>query len=194
MAVPRYRLQEIASKASARSTDPTRNRCFISYHVADSDEVAEFVDAFGDAFIPRVIGVTEDDDFIGSDVTDYIMNRIRDKYLADSTVTVVMVGKCTWARRFVDWEVYSSLRRDRLNRLSGLIAITLPSVSRAGKQLPPRVDDNVDGDKLYGRWWKYPETKAQLRRYIDTAFAARTSRDHLIDNSRARKKNNSLCS
>ncbi|WP_372493341.1 TIR domain-containing protein [Janibacter melonis] len=39
------------------------------------------------------------------------MDRIRTKYLGDSSVTIVLVGSCTWARRYVDWEVYSSLRR-----------------------------------------------------------------------------------
>lgn len=65
---------------------------------------------------------------------------IRDKYLADSTVTIVLVGHCTWARRYVDWEVYSSLRRDRNNRLNGLLAITLPLTAEYwGKRLPDRV-------------------------------------------------------
>lgn len=194
MPISRGRLQEIATKAAARSSDPTRHKCFVSYHVDDADEVATFIDDFGDAFIPRVIGVSAEDDFIDSDDTDYIMDRIREKYLTDSTVTIVMVGRCTWARRFVDWEVYSSLRKDRVNRRNGLMAITLPSVANyADRQLPPRVDDNVDDDKLYARWWKYPTSKSRLRGYIDGAFEARTARAHLIDNSRARKKYNSSC-
>ena len=51
------------------------------------------------------------------------MDRIRDYYLTDSSVTIVLVGACTWARKYIDWEVYSTLRRDKNNRLSGLMAI-----------------------------------------------------------------------
>jgi hypothetical protein len=124
------------------------------------------------------------------------MDQIREKYLTDSTVTIVLIGQCTWARRYVDWEVYSTLRRDSKNRLSGLMAVTLPSVANSSRQLPARVDDNLtgaDGDEGYARWWKYPSSPSQLRGYIDDASDARTSRPHLIDNSRDRKLRNSTC-
>jgi hypothetical protein len=38
------------------------------------------------------------------------LRRIRQLYLLDSTVTIVLIGKCTWARKFVDWETQASLR------------------------------------------------------------------------------------
>ena len=53
--MPRYSRRDIAILASAveaRSSDPTRHKCFISYHVDDADEVAEFLDDFGTEFIP----------------------------------------------------------------------------------------------------------------------------------------------
>ena len=122
------------------------------------------------------------------------MDQIRERYLTDSTVTIVLVGKCTWARRYVDWETYSTLRNDKNNRRSGLMAITLPSAADYdGKKLPPRVDDNVDGDKLYARWWKYPSSATSLRDLIETAFTDRTAKANLIVNSRARKLYNSSC-
>jgi hypothetical protein len=51
------RLIKAAFAAEQRSTDPTRHKCFLSYHANDANEVAAFVEAFGEAFIPRVIGV-----------------------------------------------------------------------------------------------------------------------------------------
>ena len=89
------RLSRVAEAAARKSTDPTRRKCFISYHAADADEVEKFLERFGHVFIARVIGVTDEDDFIDSANNDYVFGRIRDKYLADSTVTVVLVGKCT---------------------------------------------------------------------------------------------------
>jgi hypothetical protein len=59
-------------------------------------------------FIPKCVGVSDDYPWINSDDDDYVMDKIRDDFLADSTVTLVMVGKCTWSRKSVDWEVYSS--------------------------------------------------------------------------------------
>ena len=187
------RLQARADQVLARAAfDPTRHKCFVSYNANDGDEVGGFLDSFGSVFIPRVVGLSEADDFIDSDNTDYVMDKIREKYLTDSTVTIVLVGKCTWARKFVDWEVYSSLRNDANNKRSGLMAITLPSVANdTGRRLPARVDDNVDGDKLYARWWKYPTAKGQLRGYIQTAFDARSKMTP--DNSRTRRTFNSQC-
>jgi hypothetical protein len=186
----RERLLRATERAIRKSDDPTRHKCFVSYNADDADEVAEFIETFGEVFIPRVIGVTEEDDFIDSENIDYVMNRIREKYLQDSTVTIVMIGKCTWARRFVDWELYSSLRSPR----NGLMAVTLPSVADDdSRQLPARLDDNVDGDKGYARWWKYPTGTSQLRGYIDGAFDARTSRADLADNSRSRRQRNAIC-
>ena len=171
-----------------------RHKCFISYHQDDEDEVADFIEEFEDVFIPKELGVSDDDDFIDSDDTGYVMRRIREIYLTDSTVTIVMVGKCTWARKYVDWEVASTLRDDPNNKRSGLMAITLPSMSNSTRKLPARVDDNVlgaDSDEGYARWWKYPKTEAGLRDMIQTAFDNRDSR--VPDNSRNLRQRNSSC-
>lgn len=171
-----------------------RHKVFVSFHQANESEVEGFIDTYQDAFIPRVLGVSDEDDFIDSDNTDYIMDQIREKYLTDSTVTLVLVGKCTWARRYIDWEAYSSLRNDKNNKRSGLLAITLPSTADySGKKLPPRVDDNVDGKDGYARWWKYPSSVNGLQDMIEEAFQARASKAGLINNTRARKINNSSC-
>lgn len=196
--VAQARLISISRQLEYKADSPIRHKCFLSYHAVDAEEVLSFVESFGDYFIPRAIGVSEDDPVIESEDNDYILDRIRSKYLADSTVTIVMVGKCTWARKFVDWEVYSSLRKDRVNRLNGLMAIQLPSGKRARGALPARVDDNVtreDGaDVGYARYYVYPDSGSSLKSWIQDAFDARRTRDKLIENGRARKKNNSYCS
>ncbi|MGW4372000.1 TIR domain-containing protein [Nocardia takedensis] len=191
-------LLAVAQHAAARKADPSRHKCFISYHAEDTDEVATFLDSFGSEFIAKTIGVTDEDDFIDSDDTEYIMRRIRQDYLGDSTVTIVLVGKCTWARRYVDWEVYSSLRASKHSSVNGLLAIELPSVAVEGTSLPPRVGDNIErdvngNDLGYARYVRYPTSAASIRTTIDDAFAARTSRSYLVDNTRPRKQRSSSC-
>ena len=196
-AAARAKLFSAADAAARKSEDPARHKCFICYHVDDIDEVTAFVDTYGHVFIPRVLGVTAEDDFVDSDDTDYIMDQISERYLRDSTVTLVMVGRCTWARRFVDWETYSSLRATSRRSRNGLVAITLPSVATLDSRKPPqRVRDNLAGSTGtagYARWRTYPESAEQLRGYIDTAFGYRTSRANLVDNSRARRLRNATC-
>jgi len=181
-------------KSLTEAQQAVRHKCFVSFHHEDEDEVKSFIESFEECFIPRVLGVSDEDDFIDSDDTDYVMDQIREKYLTDSTVTIVLVGKCTWARRYVDWEVYSTLRNDKLNRRSGLLAITLKSAAAySGKKLPARVDDNVTEKEGYARWYKYPPSTASLQTLIDEAFQARTTKTNLIVNTRDRKINNSPC-
>ncbi|MGS2811515.1 TIR domain-containing protein [Nocardia sp. MW-W600-9] len=192
------RLLEIAARAEMRKDDPTRHKCFISYHAEDSDEVATFLDTFGSEFTANTIGVTDEDDFIDSQDTDYIMSRIRQNYLGNSTVTIVLIGKCTWARRYVDWEVYSSLRESKHSKVNGVLAIQLPSAAVNGGKLPGRVSDNVKRDATgtdvgYARYMVYPTSTDSIRSWISDAFDARVTRKHLIDNTRPRKQRSSTC-
>lgn len=144
----------------------TRRKCFISYHHADEREVQDFIQTFDhdqDMLISRGIGASMTGDIISSNSNEYIMRRVREDYLRDSTVTIVMVGRNTWGRKFVDWEVAASLRNTASYNRNGLMAITLPSLSgAAGRQLPARVNDNVKGEDGYARWWTYPTSAAGL--------------------------------
>jgi hypothetical protein len=191
------RIEGIAFRAALRSDDTTRHKCFVSYHHEDQAEVETFIQSYGEVFIAKALGVSDEDDFINSDDTDYVMRRIREEYLTDSTVTIVLVGKCTWARRYVDWEIMSSLRNDSKNRRSGLLGITLPSAAQyAGKKPPERLSANLsgaNGDEGYARWKKYPTAKSSLRSWIDDAFSARDDRGHLVRNAGPRFKSNRTC-
>ena len=60
---------------------------------------------------------------------EYIRELIRDKYLRDSTVTIVLVGTETRRRKHVDWEIYSSMYDGTINKKSGIFAIELPTAS-----------------------------------------------------------------
>lgn len=103
-----------------------RHKCFISYHHDDQDEVEEFIETFDHeriVFIARALGAGMEQDIIDSDDTDYVMRRIRELYLKDSTVTLVLMGKCTWARRYVDWEIQASLRSGETVTPNGLLGI-----------------------------------------------------------------------
>ena len=46
---------------------------------------------------------------------DGISRRIRDDFLKDSTVTVVLVGKGTWTRKYVDCEIAATVRDTEAN-------------------------------------------------------------------------------
>ncbi len=65
-------------------------------------------------------------DDIPDDWTDEQIRRaIRDQYLRDSTVTIVLVGSKTRCRKHVDREIHSSIYDGPGNKKSGLIVVNL---------------------------------------------------------------------
>jgi hypothetical protein len=162
------------------------HKCFISYHAADKNAVDEFCEKFSGSFIRR--GVKMEEDIIDSSNTDYVMRRIRELYLQDSTVTIVLIGKCTWARRFVDWEVQASLRQPEDGYPNGLVAIQL---WESYTSLPERVNLNVESG--YSIFYKYPKTSTSLANMIDEAWEARFNKTNLIKNPRDRYMYNRQC-
>ena len=174
------------------------HKVFISYHHDDQDEVENFIETFDyerDVFIGRALGAGMQQDIIDSSDTDYVMRRIRELYLKDSTVTIVVIGECTWSRRYVDWEIQASLRRGATVIPNGLLGIVLPSVGRT--PVPPeRLKMNLKGTNNgegYARWIWYPQRKDTVANWIEDAFQARSSRVHLVVNPRDRFGYNRKC-
>jgi len=162
------------------------HKCFLSYNSADKAAVDKFCETFSGSFIRR--GLKMEDDIIDSNNTDYVMQRIRQLYLQDSTVTIVLIGKCTWARRFVDWEVQASLRNPADGYPNGVVAIQL---WESYKTLPNRVQLNVDSG--YSKFYKYPSSSKGLENIIDEAWNARFDSQNLIVNPRDRFSYNRTC-
>jgi hypothetical protein len=119
-------------------------------------------------------------DAIGSDLmTETIRQKIRDEYLRDATVTVVLVGKDTWRRKHVDWEIGSSLRDTALNPRAGLVGLLLPTYLRSTNggynpyTIPPRLWDNIQCK--YAKIYEWTENPENLQSMIHEAFITRTS-------------------
>jgi hypothetical protein len=164
-------------------SQPPRRKCFISYYGGDKPHVDRFITDFGQAFIPKVIGVTNGDDFINSTDSDYVMAKIREKYLGDSTVTICLIGSCTHSRRYVDWELKTSLRQGLTSPPNGLLGILLPYQGTAG-HLPSRfrANWNTDDRGAYAILKPYPTTRQALIGWIEGAFSRRSTRANLIAN------------
>ena len=129
------------------------------------------------------------EDLINSDNDDYVMSRIRQDYLSDSTVTLVFIGKNTWTRKFVDWELAASLHQGPVvGKPNGVLAILSPKLDEA--VLPDRFVDNWEPG--YAKFYPYPTNKTQLTKWIGGAFDARDDEDQCrsIKNGRRKLKRN----
>lgn len=105
----------------------SKHKVFISYYHFDDqfykESLLEFNDEH-DIFIDMSIDTGDIDENLDD---QEIREIIRDDYLRDSTVTIVLVGTETKKRKHVDWEIYSSMYDGTVNKKSGVLAINLPS-------------------------------------------------------------------
>jgi hypothetical protein len=165
-----------------------RRKVFLSYYHGDKLWTRDFVNRFGGAngaFIPRVLGL--DDDKINSVKPDYVIDTIREQYIAGSTVSIVLIGQCTHSRRFIDWEI-----KRGISNKNGLIGIMLPSNSSV--HLPERFEMNYQANNSgYAKFYSYPESLVQLYRWIEDAYNYRNARDILVRNPVEPWSNNRIC-
>lgn len=106
-----------------------KHKIFISYHHANDQAHKEKLLKWNqDNNYEIFIDASVDTGDIDEDLSDEtIRQKIRDEYLRDSTVTIVLVGTETKNRKYVDWEIYSSMFDGQVNRKSGVLVIQLPS-------------------------------------------------------------------
>ena len=102
------------------------HKTFISYHHANDQYYKEDLVRLGKdcrIFIDQSVDTGDISDNLKDEV---IREKIRDEYLRDSTVSIVLVGLETKGRKHVDWEIYSSMIDGKVNKKSGLLVVNLP--------------------------------------------------------------------
>ncbi len=103
------------------------HRVFISYHHKNDQAYKEYLINWAEENNIFVDWSVDTGD-ISDDLSDeQIREKIRDEYLRDCRVTILLVGTETKYRKHVDWELYSSMHNTQLNKKSGIIVILLPS-------------------------------------------------------------------
>ena len=87
-------------------------------------------------------------------------------------------------RKWVDWEIYASLRPYGERSRNGLLGIYLPTAG----ETPARLQDNIDSG--YAVTMKWENISWQLESKIEEAYNNRNKSD-LVRNSRKRRERNS---
>jgi len=170
---------------------------FISSFHNDRAEVDAFIYQWATVekvFTPKALATFDNDDFINSDNPEYVMSEIRRKYIGDASVTIVLVGRCTHSRRYVDWEIKASLRRGE-SLPNGLLAYVLSS-AMPQPNLPERLAANWNYNQqqnCYACYSVMPDSAATLREHIEDVFSRRTQRANLIKNDSDMMGYNAKC-
>ena len=174
------------------TTEAPRHKVFISYH---HEEDQEYKNRLVQALAHKSIDMSVRQDDIQEEglPLDEIRRIIRDEHIADATVAIVLIGKCSWQRKHVDREISASLIDRRNNRRCGLLGLLLPTHpdyrkspdERNLRLMPPRLADNIHGSDPFAAICDWPKNglgrKIALR--IDEAFQRRNKQPD-PDNSR----------
>ncbi|CAN5869204.1 hypothetical protein BH24DEI2_BH24DEI2_22760 [soil metagenome] len=168
-------------------------KVYLSYDLDDRREVEAFLTEFdflNDSVLHRNFEELPVDIVKNSDKHE-VIHHLREQFLKDSAVTLVLLGKCTFAKRAVDLELMASLHgagdvmataADRGNLPNGLVAVMLKSYEQNG--FPDRLNENlvVDERELpYAVVIPYPETKEVLAEAVQEA--ERRRRDKVPNNT-----------
>ena len=156
-----------------------RRKVFVSYHhegeQADRNRFEELFANVYDIMDSRSVRIG---DIPKGLHLDEVARRIRDDHLSDSSVTVVLVGKDTWRRKHVDWEIAGTIRDTDANPRSGLVGILLPSHPSFRSReyepytVPPRLHYNIECG--FAEMYRWSESPDQVAAWIDHAFRRRT--------------------
>ena len=134
-----------------------RHRVFISYYHKDDQYYKE-------ELIKKQIFDTEkcqfksifenysvgDGDIDDTGMTaEQIRRKIRDEYIKDATVLILLCGKNTKYRKHIDWEIHAAMYDSEVNRQMGIIVINLPSISQ-GRRASSEEEKNIISP--YGNW------------------------------------------
>ena len=87
-----------------------KHKVFLSFHHQDDYYRQQFERQFSNEFDPVFVNRSvQDGDIDPNYKTDAIRREIRENYISDSSVTIVLIGQNTWQRKHVDWEIGYSL-------------------------------------------------------------------------------------
>ena len=159
-------------------TGQYRHKVFVSYHhlrdQAYRNRFEYLFEYVRDVIVSKSVQIGDIDPNLK---TDTLRQKIRDEYLHDSTVTVVLIGAETWKRKHVDWEIAASIRHTKHNPRSGLIGIILPTYPRLDQTkydpytIPPRLCDNIKC--RFAEIYNWSEDTTVVQKWIHEAFERR---------------------
>ncbi len=152
---------------------------FVSYaHRLDQDAADDFKTKFGSekmVFSDRSL----DNIDIGHLSDDTIKNNYIRPKIANSSVTIILIGKETAGRWWVDWEIYFSLYKSAGNDRNGLLGIYIPNKEHF---IPSRLQKNLHMGKII----EMPRDYRTLENAIDEVYEKRYQQPNLSDFLRQR--------
>lgn len=135
-----------------------RHRVFISYYHHDDQRYKDYLIKMQEFNIEtmQMQSIFEDFSVHEKEIDDaglsseQIRRIIRDEYIKDATVLILLCGENTKKRKHIDWELHAAMYDSPANRQMGIIVINLPTIKQgiraSSEEEKPLLSD-------FGQWY-----------------------------------------
>lgn len=118
--------------------DIPRHKVFISYYHNDDQQYKNHLINMCevDSYTGREQSIFDDYSVRERDIDDTNLSAerirciIRDEYIRDATVLILLCGKNTRYRKHIDWEIHAAMFDTEKNPQMGILVINLPTISQ----------------------------------------------------------------
>jgi hypothetical protein len=135
-----------------------RHRVFISYYHYDDQRYKDYLIKMQEFNIEtmQMQSIFEDFSVHENEIDDTGLSSeqirciIRDEYIKDATVLILLCGENTKKRKHIDWELHAAMYDSPANRQMGIIVINLPTIKQgiraSSEEEKPLLSD-------FGQWY-----------------------------------------
>lgn len=135
-----------------------RHRVFISYYHHDDQRYKDYLIKMQEFNIEtmQMQSIFEDFSVHENEIDDAGLSSeqirciIRDEYIKDATVLILLCGENTKKRKHIDWELHAAMYDSPANRQMGIIVINLPTIKQgiraSSEEEKPLLSD-------FGQWY-----------------------------------------
>ena len=143
-----------------------RHRVFISYYHHDDQRYKDYLIKMQEFNIEtmQMQSIFEDFSVHENEIDDTGLSSeqirciIRDEYIEDATVLILLCGENTKKRKHIDWELHAAMYDSLANRQMGIIVINLPTIKQgiraSSEEEKPLLSD-------FGQWYSI-ENRAEF--------------------------------
>lgn len=143
-----------------------RHRVFISYYHHDDQRYKDYFIKMQEFNIEtmQMQSIFEDFSVHENEIDDTGLSSeqirciIRDEYIKDATVLILLCGENTKKRKHIDWELHAAMYDSLANRQMGIIVINLPTIKQgiraSSEEEKPLLSD-------FGQWYSI-ENRAEF--------------------------------
>lgn len=119
--------------------DIPRHKVFISYYHQDDQQYKNHLINMEEYNLETMQNQSIFDDYSVHEneiddtglTSEQIRRIIRDEYIKDATVLILLCGQNTRKRKHIDWEIHAAMYDSEKNPQMGILVINLPSISQS---------------------------------------------------------------